>query len=534
MTMHDTAPLLEVKGLNVHFHLTTGDMHAVKDVSFSVRAGEVLALVGESGSGKSVTANSLMQLLPDIATISGEAHFDGHNLLTQNERAMRHIRGQDISMVFQEPMTSLNPLQRIGKQVEEVLKQHSALNRTQRHERVISLLEQVGIPEPERRYRSFPTELSGGQRQRAMIAMALACNPRLLIADEPTTALDVTVQAQILALLRTLQQQHNMAVIFITHDLALVRHFADMVCVMRQGELVESGHVKEVFEHPAHPYTRQLLDAIPRGSKAPVPDDAPLLLEAQNIRVHYPIPRGLFHTDYFKAIDGIDLTLRQGQTLGIVGESGSGKSTLGRALLRLIDSHGAIVFDGHNISAFSRRRLRSIRRDMQVVFQDPYGSLSPRMTVGEIIGEGLRTQFPHLSAQKRNQRISEVLEEVALPQEVRNRYPHEFSGGQRQRIAIARAVVLKPRFLLLDEPTSALDRSVQARIIQLLRDLQQKYEMSYIFISHDLGVVRALSDTIMVMKNGKVIESGTTAQLFDAPQEPYTKALLAAAFLDTP
>ena len=534
MTMQDTAPLLDVKGLNVHFRLPTGDMHAVKDVNFSVRAGEVLALVGESGSGKSVTANSLMQLLPDIATLSGEATFDGSNLLTQSERAMRRVRGQDISMIFQEPMTSLNPLQRIGRQIEEVLKQHTSLGSTGRHARVISLLEQVGIPEPHRRYRSFPTELSGGQRQRVMIAMALACNPRLLIADEPTTALDVTVQAQILALLRSLQQQHNMAVIFITHDLALVRHFADTVCVMRQGELVESGRAKDVFDHPEHPYTRQLIDAIPRGSKAPVPDDAPVLLEARNISVTYPIPRGLFHTDHFQAVDGIDLTLRKGQTLGIVGESGSGKSTLGRALLRLIDCEGQIIFDGHNIAAIPARRLRSRRSEMQVVFQDPYGSLSPRMTVGEIIGEGLRTQFPHMSYDERERRISEVIKEVALDPEVRNRYPHEFSGGQRQRIAIARAVVLNPRFLLLDEPTSALDRSVQARIIQLLRDLQQKYEMSYIFISHDLGVVRALSDTIMVMQKGKVVESGPTAQLFKAPKERYTQTLLAAAFLDTP
>lgn len=534
MTMHKTAPLLDVKGLNVHFRLPTGDMHAVKDVSFSVHEGEVLALVGESGSGKSVTANSLMQLLPDIATISGDASFDDKNLLTQGERAMRRIRGQDISMIFQEPMTSLNPLQRIGRQIEEVLKQHTNLNATRRHERVISLLNQVGIPEPERRYRSFPTEMSGGQRQRVMIAMALACSPRLLIADEPTTALDVTVQAQILALLRSLQQQHNMAVIFITHDLALVRHFADTVCVMRQGELVESGRVKEVFDDPKHPYTRQLIDAIPRGSKAPVPDDAPIVLEAKDIRVSYPIARGLFHTDYFKAVDGIDLTLRKGQTLGIVGESGSGKSTLGRALLRLIDCEGRIEFDGLNIAAIPRRMLRSRRRDMQVVFQDPYGSLSPRMTVGEIIGEGLRTQFPSLSGNEYHQRINEVLEEVALPAEARNRYPHEFSGGQRQRIAIARAVVLNPRFLLLDEPTSALDRSVQARIIQLLRDLQHKYEMSYIFISHDLGVVRALSDTIMVMQNGKVVEAGATTQIFNAPREPYTQTLLAAAFLEAP
>ena len=534
MTTHDTAPLLDVKGLNVRFRLPTGSMQAVKDVNFSVRAGEVLALVGESGSGKSVTANSLMQLLPDIATITGDATFDQQNLLTHSDHTMRSIRGQDISMIFQEPMTSLNPLQRVGNQIAEVLKQHTFMSRKERRARVISLLKQVGIPEPERRYRSFPTEMSGGQRQRVMIAMALACEPRLLIADEPTTALDVTVQAQILSLLRSLQQQHNMAVIFITHDLALVRHFADSVCVMRHGELVESGRVSEVFAHPEHPYTRQLIDAIPRGSKAPVADTAPVLLEADDIRVSYPIPRGLFHTDHFKAVDGINLTLRKGQTLGIVGESGSGKSTLGRALLRLIDCEGRIVFDGRNISGIPAKAMRANRRDMQVVFQDPYGSLSPRMTVGEIIGEGLEAQFPKMSRKEYNQRIDEVIKEVALDPSVRNRYPHEFSGGQRQRIAIARAVVLKPRFLLLDEPTSALDRSVQARIIQLLRDLQQKYEMTYIFISHDLGVVRALSDTLMVMQNGKVVESGPTARIFESPKEHYTKTLLAAAFLDAP
>lgn len=531
-TVNTTAPLLDVRGLNVHFRLPTGDMQAVKNVSFDVRAGEILALVGESGSGKSVTANSLMQLLPDIATTNGDAEFGGRNLLTLDDRTMRGIRGQDISMIFQEPMTSLNPLHRIGRQIGEVLAQHTALSRAERRREVISLLEKVGISDPQRRYSSYPTELSGGQRQRVMIAMALACKPKLLIADEPTTALDVTVQAQILTLLKQLQQQNDMSVIFITHDLSLVRRFADRICVMRQGELVEAGTVKNVFKHPKHFYTRQLLDAIPRGTKAPVADSAPVLLEAKDVSVSYPIPRHFFQVGQFMAVDGISLTLRKGQTLGIVGESGSGKSTLGRALLRLLKSKGSISFDGTDIATLSASEMRLLRRDMQVVFQDPYGSLSPRMTVGEIIGEGLRVQHPEMNAAERDARIQEVLEEVALDPNVRNRYPHEFSGGQRQRIAIARAVVLKPRFLLLDEPTSALDRSVQARIIQLLRDLQQKYDMSYIFISHDLGVVRALSDSIIVMQNGKVVEAGHTGSIFAAPQAKYTRTLLAAAFLE--
>ena len=532
MTAPTTAPLLKVRGLNVTFRLPTGAVPAVKNISFDVNAGEVLALVGESGSGKSVTASSLMQLLPDIATISGDAHFDDRNLLTLSESAMRRVRGHDISMIFQEPMISLNPLHRIGRQIEEVLQQHTQMTRSERKAEVIALLTQVGIPAPERRRRHYPSALSGGQRQRVMIAMALACKPRLLIADEPTTALDVTVQAQILSLLKTLQQQHGMAIIFITHDLSLVRRFADHVCVMRQGELVEAGKVDAVFDHPKHPYTRQLLDATPRGTKAPVPSDTPTLLTAQRVSVSYPIPQGLFRTDHFMAVDDISLTLRQGQTLGIVGESGSGKSTLGRALLHLIKSSGAITFDGHDLIALPAPAMRLLRRDMQVVFQDPYGSLSPRMTIDKIIEEGLRIQYPELSASERERRICEVLEEVALDPAVRTRYPHEFSGGQRQRIAIARAVVLKPRFLLLDEPTSALDRSVQARIIQLLRDLQQKYAMSYIFISHDLGVVRALADTIMVMREGKVVEVGPTETIFTAPEADYTRTLLAAAFLE--
>lgn len=537
MTITNTSPatgtpLLEVEGLNVDFRLPTGIMHAVKDIDFTVHTGEVMALVGESGSGKSVTANALLRLLPDIAHLRGQARFEGHDLLSMSDREMRRIRGCRISMIFQEPMTSLNPLHRIGRQIEEVMAQHTSLSGRERRTRALTLLEQVGIPEPERRIHSYPGELSGGQRQRVMIAMALACEPKLLIADEPTTALDVTVQAQILDLLRTLQKEHDMAVIFITHDLSLVERFADSVCVMRTGELIEKGTVSDVFTHPKEAYTRQLLDATPSGRKAPIDDDAPTLLDSQNLHVRFTTKRRfLRQNDYLEAVKGIDVTVKRGQTLGIVGESGSGKSTLGRALLRLIRSRGEIHFDGQRIDGLDKHAMRPLRSRMQVVFQDPYGSLSPRMTVGEIISEGLKVHMPHLNRQAREERITEVLEEVALDPAARYRYPHEFSGGQRQRIAIARAIVLKPEFLLLDEPTSALDRSVQARIIQLLRELQQKYELTYIFISHDLGVVRALADTIMVMQAGKVVEYRPTDELFTNAHAPYTQALLAAAFL---
>lgn len=537
MTISNTAPatgtpLLEVEGLNIDFRLPTGIMHAVKNIDFTVHTGEVMALVGESGSGKSVTANALLKLLPDIAQLSGQARFEGHDLLHMSDREMRRIRGCRISMIFQEPMTSLNPLHRIGRQIEEVMAQHTALSSRERRARALKLLNQVGIPEPDRRIDSYPGELSGGQRQRVMIAMALACEPKLLIADEPTTALDVTVQAQILDLLRTLQKEHDMAVIFITHDLSLVERFADSVCVMRTGELIEKGAVSEVFTHPKEAYTRQLLDATPTGHKPPVDAAAPILLDGRDLRVRFTVRRRfLRRNDYFEAVKGIDITVKRGQTLGIVGESGSGKSTLGRALLRLVRSRGEIRFDGQRIDGLDTHGMRPLRSRMQVVFQDPYGSLSPRMTVGEIISEGLKVHMPHLNRQAREEKITEVLEEVALDPAARYRYPHEFSGGQRQRIAIARAIVLKPEFLLLDEPTSALDRSVQARIIQLLRDLQQKYDLTYIFISHDLGVVRALADTIMVMQAGKVVEYRPTNELFTDAKAPYTQALLAAAFL---
>lgn len=527
-------PLLEIEGLNVDFALPTGTVRAVSNASLAIHENETLALVGESGSGKSVTATALMRLLPEMAKVSGAIRFDGENLIEASPRRIRALRGNDISMVFQEPMTSLNPLQRIGRQIAEVLEKHRRLRGREAHRRVLSLLAQVGIPEPERRIKSLPHELSGGQRQRVMIAMALACEPRLLIADEPTTALDVTVQAQILDLLRDLQRRYGMAILFITHDLGLVRRFAERVCVMQRGELIESGTTAEVFARPQHDYTRMLLDAEPRGHKAPADESAPVLLEARDVQVRFALKKRLFgRDDYFEAVRGIDLSVRRGQTVGIVGESGSGKSTLGRALLRLLESRGALRFEDTDISAFDKSQMRPLRSRMQMVFQDPFGSLSPRLTVGEIISEGLWVHFPEFDRREREQRVIEVLEEVALDPLMRKRYPHEFSGGQRQRIAIARALVLKPEFLLLDEPTSALDRSVQMTVITLLRALQQKHGLTYLFISHDLAVVRALADTVLVMKEGEVVEQGSAEEIFARPQQAYTRALLAAAFLDS-
>ncbi|GHC28404.1 peptide ABC transporter ATP-binding protein [Kushneria pakistanensis] len=527
-----STPLLEIDNLKVDFELPTGTVSAVKGVSFSIRPGETLALVGESGSGKSVTSTALMRLLPEMARISGAIRLDGEDLTQVSAARMRRLRGNEFSMIFQEPMTSLNPLHRIGRQIAEVLHRHRGMSGSQARARVLELLHQVGIPEPERRISSYPHELSGGQRQRVMIAMALACEPRLLIADEPTTALDVTVQAQILDLLRDLQKRYGMAILFITHDLSLVGRFAERVCVMRYGELVESGETVEVFNHPQHDYTRMLLDAEPRGSKAAVAEDAPVLLSGQDVRVRFTTKKRLFgKNDYFEAVRGINLTVRRGQTVGIVGESGSGKSTLGRALLRLLESQGQLRFEDTDISGFDKSHMRPLRARMQVVFQDPFGSLSPRMTVGEIISEGLRVHFPELDRREREARVIESLQEVALDPAMRKRYPHEFSGGQRQRIAIARALVLKPDFLLLDEPTSALDRSVQMTVIELLRHLQHKYNLTYVFISHDLAVVRALSDTVLVMKEGQVVEQGSAESIFRQPREAYTKALLKAAFL---
>ena len=530
-------PLLEFDRLRVDFSLPGGTVTAVRDISFTVHEGETLALVGESGSGKSVSSTAAMGLLPDLARPSGAIRWHGgegdEDLLTVAPGRLRRLRGNEISMIFQEPMTSLNPLHRVGRQIVEVLAKHTSLRGQAARARALELLEQVGIPEPARRIGSYPHELSGGQRQRVMIAMALACEPKLLIADEPTTALDVTVQAQILTLLEDLKQRYGMAILFITHDLGIVRHFADRVCVMRQGELVESGETASLFAAPRHDYTRMLIDAEPRGRKAPVAEDAPLLLEARDLRVRFPLGKHLFRPmEYFEAVRGIDLSIRRGQTVGIVGESGSGKSTLGRALLRLLESQGDIRFDDTALDGLDSTAMRPLRSRMQVVFQDPFGSLSPRMTVGEIIGEGLRVHAPTLGRRERDARVQEALRDVALDPAMRRRYPHEFSGGQRQRIAIARALVLKPEFLLLDEPTSALDRSVQATVIALLRDLQARHGLTYLFISHDLAVVRALADSVVVMKDGAVIEQGDTETLFQAPREAYTRELMRAAFLD--
>ncbi|MBF7052770.1 ABC transporter ATP-binding protein [Halomonas sp. KAO] len=530
-------PLLEIDRLRVEFDLPDGSVAAVKDLSFTVHEGETLALVGESGSGKSVSSTATLGLLPTLARPTGAIRWHGgagsEDLLKVAPKRLRQIRGNEISMIFQEPMTSLNPLHRVGRQIIEVLAKHTTLRGRAARARALELLEQVGLPEPERRLASYPHELSGGQRQRVMIAMALACEPKLLIADEPTTALDVTVQAQILTLLKELQRRYGMAILFITHDLGIVRHFADRVCVMRRGERVESGETAALFKAPRHAYTRMLIDAEPHGRKAPVPADSPMLLEAHDLRVRFPLRKRLFgHDDYFEAVRGIDLAIRRGQTVGIVGESGSGKSTLGRALLRLLESRGEIRFGDTALEGLDSSGMRPLRSRMQVVFQDPFGSLSPRMTVGEIVGEGLRVHAPELGRRERDARVREALDDVALDPAMRHRYPHEFSGGQRQRIAIARALVLKPEFLLLDEPTSALDRSVQATVIALLRDLQAKHGLTYLFISHDLAVVRALADSVLVMKDGTVVEQGDTEALFQAPREPYTRELMRAAFLE--
>lgn len=523
--------LVRVRGLGVTFNTADGPVQAVRSVGFDLRAGQTLALVGESGSGKSVTAYALMRLLPDSAALTGRIEYQGELLLKLPEARMRQLRGNEIAMVFQEPMTALNPMMRIGLQIRESLYRHTALRGQAAWARVIELLQQVGIPEPERRYRSYPHELSGGQRQRVVIAMALACGPKVLVADEPTTALDVTVQAQILALLRDLQQRLGLAVLLITHDLGMVRHVADTVCVMRGGEMVEQGPCARVFSQPRQAYTRMLLAAEPHGTKPPVDPDAPVLLQARDIEVAFPLRRGLFRRpERFVAVHGVSLDVRRGETVGIVGESGSGKSTLGRALLNLLPAQGTRRFDTADLARLSPAAMRPLRRRMQVVFQDPFGSLSPRMTVGDIIGEGLRVHEPQLGRAERERSIAQAMSDVRLDPTMRNRYPHEFSGGQRQRIAIARAVILRPEFLLLDEPTSALDRSVQAEVLDLLRDLQQRYRMSYLFISHDLAVVRAMADTLLVMRAGAVVEQGTASEIFAAPQHAYTKALLAAAF----
>src|SRR5215208_1271964 len=528
-----TDKLLDVKDLSVVFKQGDIDILAVDRISFDIAKGETVAIVGESGSGKSVTALSVMKLLPYPAARhpSGTVHFKGQELLHLPEHEIRKVRGNDITIIFQEPMTSLNPLHTIEKQIGEILDLHRGMSGAAARQRTLELLTQVGIPDPETRLESYPHQLSGGQRQRVMIAMALANEPDLLIADEPTTALDVTIQAQILKLLKTLQARYGMALLFITHDLGIVRKMADRVCVMTKGLIVEQGPVDEVFDNPQHSYTQHLLSAEPKGRPAPADPAAAEILTLDDVKVHFPIKRGVLRrtVGYIKAVDGVSFTLREGHTIGLVGESGSGKTTLGLALLRLEGSKGGIQFDKQDLQALSQREIRPLRRQMQIVFQDPYSSLSPRMSVGEIVGEGLQVHTIGSEAE-RSRLIDQALTEVGLDPAARERYPHEFSGGQRQRIAIARALVLKPRLIVLDEPTSALDMSVQAQIVDLLRDLQTRHKLAYLFISHDLKVVRALADEVLVLRHGKVVERGSAQQIFERPQTPYTQALIAAAF----
>ena len=531
MAEAQTRPLLDIRDLSVAF----GGNRAVRGVSFDIRAGETVALVGESGSGKSVTALSILQLLPYPQASHGPGSsiaWKGEELMGAPEGTLRRIRGNEIAVIFQEPMTSLNPLHTVDKQIGEILALHKGLRGDAARARTLELLDLVGIPDPERRLGSYPHQLSGGQRQRVMIAMALANEPDLLIADEPTTALDVTIQAQILALLGDLQRRLGMAMLLITHDLGIVRKIADRVNVMTAGEIVEHGPTERVFTEPQHDYTRKLLAAEPGGNPEPVSPQARTVLQASDVRVWFPIQRGVLKrtVGHIKAVDGVNVKVSAGETVGIVGESGSGKTTLAMALLRLQKSTGRLAFMGREIQGLDRKQVRPLRRDMQIVFQDPYGSLSPRMSIAEIVGEGLAIHEPGLSRDGRDQRVVEALKEVGLDPETRFRYPHEFSGGQRQRVAIARAMVLKPKFVMLDEPTSALDMSVQAQVVDLLRDLQRKHNLAYLFISHDLKVVRALANEVMVMRNGQVVEQGRSNEIFDAPKTDYTKALMAAAF----
>ncbi|MCD2471773.1 ABC transporter ATP-binding protein [Jiella sp. MQZ9-1] len=527
-------PLLSVDHLSVAFSQGGATTLAVDHVSFQIAKGETLALVGESGSGKSVSALSILKLLPYPAAShpSGAIYFDGENLIDDDERDLRRVRGNRISMIFQEPMSSLNPLHTIERQVGEVLKIHRGMGEKAARARTLELLTQVGIRNAEERLGAYPHQLSGGQRQRVMIAMALANDPDLLIADEPTTALDVTVQAQILELLKTLQAEHGMAMLFITHDLGIVRRIADRVCVMYRGKIVEEGPTPRIFADPHHAYTRHLLAAEPKGRPPAANANAPVVMEAEDLKVWFPIRKGLFRrvAGYVKAVDGIDIMVRAGQTVGVVGESGSGKTTLGLALSRMISSKGGIRFEGERIDQRSFRAMRPLRERMQIVFQDPYGSLSPRMSIADIISEGLKIHERGLNADQRDQRVVGVMREVGLDPAARFRFPHEFSGGQRQRVAIARAMVLNPRFVMLDEPTSALDMSVQAQVVDLLRDLQKKHDLAYLFISHDLKVVRALANEVIVMRNGQVVERGPAEDIFERPQTDYTKALMAAAF----
>ncbi|QND65720.1 ABC transporter ATP-binding protein [Mesorhizobium loti] len=523
--------ILSVKDLRVRFRTLDGAVEAVKGINIHVKSGETVAVVGESGSGKSQTMMAAMSLLASNGEATGSVDYRGRNLLTLSKSELNKVRGAKISMIFQEPMTSLDPLYSIGNQLIEPIRRHQGLNAAEAHEEALKLLRLVHIPDPERRMKSYPHEMSGGQRQRVMIAMALANDPDILIADEPTTALDVTIQAQILMLLAELQRKLGMAIVFITHDLGIVRRFADRVYVMRQGEVVEEGEAEAIFVNPQHAYTKMLLAAEPTGTKAPPPANAPVLLEGRNVEVTFRIGGGFLAGEplMLRAVDHISIRLQRNQTIGIVGESGSGKSTLGRALLRLLPSDGLIRFGDRDISQADRRAMRPLRRQMQLVFQDPFGSLSPRMTVGQVITEGLLVHEPNLSGKQRDLRAVEALREVGLDPNARNRYPHEFSGGQRQRIAIARAMILKPKLVVLDEPTSALDRSVQKQIVELLRKLQADHELSYLFISHDLSVVRAMADYIIVMKQGKIVEEGPTEAIFSNPQHAYTQTLMAAA-----
>lgn len=530
----NTPPLLSVKNLTVSFSTNSGTVDAVNNINFSLQQGETLAIVGESGSGKSVSTSAIMQLLPDNAHIAptAEIRFEHQSLLTLNDADMRAIRGGRISMIFQEPMTSLNPYLRVGPQVVEAVQCHQKLNHTQAKARVIELFELVHLPNPEQAFKKYPHEMSGGQLQRVMIAMALTNEPDILIADEPTTALDVTVQAEVLDLIKEIQGKMGMAILFITHDLGVVKHFADRVIVMCKGHVVETGTTTQIFDAPTHDYTKMLINSVPKGQKMAVPDQAEALITARNIKVKYLIKSGLLskHNQYFEAVKGISLELRQGETLGIVGESGSGKSTLGRALIGLESYEGDIIYRGKNVRDFSPQERFNLKKEMQMVFQDPYSSLSPRMTVGDIITEGLTVHAPELSRKARFDRAREILKEFRLDPNALNRYPHEFSGGQRQRIAIARAVILEPKFILLDEPTSALDRSVQLTVINILKEVQQKHGIGYIFISHDLKVVKALSDRVIVMQKGEVMEQGPVDDIFHAPQSAYTQRLINASF----
>jgi len=525
---------LSVRDLSIAFRSGGRETLAVDRISFDITKGECMALVGESGSGKSVTALSILKLLPYPAAHhpSGSILFEGKDLLKLNEKQIRAVRGDEISIVFQEPMTSLNPLHTIEKQIGEILLLHRGLTGAAARARTLEVLTQVGIPDPETRLKSYPHQLSGGQRQRVMIAMALANEPDLLIADEPTTALDVTVQAQIIALLKDLQARLNMSLLFITHDLGIVRKIAQRVAVMKDGKIVEKGTVEKVFSAPQHPYTQALLNAEPRPDPAPPQPNAPMVLETKDLKVWFPITRGFMRkvVGYVKACDGLTVTLRQGETLGVVGESGSGKSTLGRAILRLISSEGPIAYMGNELQGLKFKEMRPYRRSMQIVFQDPYGSLSPRMSVADIIKEGLRVHHPDMTERERDERVIQSLRDVGLNPEMRFRFPHEFSGGQRQRIAIARAVVLEPSFIVLDEPTSALDMLIQAQMVDLLRDLQKRHNLTYLFISHDLRVVAAMASRLLVMKHGQVVEAGDAAELFRNPKTDYTRALFAAAF----